>query len=188
MSTKRIRKHSTHYGLHRFLDWLIVILIGMAVVCLILFGLMKPLVIKKGEVSLFEQGDIVFADRISKYLCQYGRGDAVLFRENSEFEKPGTHIGRLVAFPGEKVEISDGKVYVNSAALEEDAYAVPFPEDFKAEFTIPRNSFLVLPDDRSIFPVPDENFDFHSLMTEQKSIIGEIRFRIYPFKDINMFY
>ena len=187
MSTKRVKKHSEHYGLHRFLDWLIVILICLAVVCALLFGAMKPLVIKTDEVDLLAKGDIVFADRVGKYLCNYGRGDLVLIKMNDESGKE-THIGRLIAFPNERVTISDGNVYVNSASLEENTYAVPFPEDFKTEFYIPQGSFLVLPDDRSAFPISDENFDFHTLLTQQKNIIGEIRLRIYPFKSINLFY
>ena len=187
MKTKRIRKHSKHYGLHRFLDWTIVILICLAVVCILLFVTMKPLVIKNNEVTLLKQGDIVFADKIGKYLCDYGRGDIVLFKKETEF-KDESHIGRLLAFPGEKVTISDGKIYVNSASLDESSYANPFPEGFTAEFIIPQYSFLVLPDDRSTFALPDEDFDFHSLLTEQESIIGEIRFRVYPLKGINLFY
>jgi signal peptidase I len=83
-------------------------------------------------------------------------------------------IKRVVALPGEKVEVRDGTVFINDQPLQEN-YIAAKPEYQLPPSVVPPDSFLVLGDNRNNScdghfwgPVPSEN------------IIGRAAFRFWP--------
>jgi signal peptidase I len=57
-------------------------------------------------------------------------------------------VRRIVGLPGETVEVHDGKVFVNGAAVNGDTYAKDATHYTYASHTIPADSYWVLGDDR----------------------------------------
>jgi signal peptidase I len=61
--------------------------------------------------------DKFIVDKVSYHFSQPKRGDIVVFSPTQELQKEQYHdafIKRVIALPGEKVELREGKVYVNN--------------------------------------------------------------------------
>lgn len=108
--------------------------------------------------------DKFIVDKVSYHFSQPKRGDIVVFSPTQELQKEQYHdafIKRVIALPGEKVELREGKVYVNNKPLLENNYfnSQPWtsidvctvgkqPAYLSEPVTIPANSYLVLSDNR----------------------------------------
>src|SRR5439155_15356216 len=96
----------------------------------------QPYKVQQGsmENTLF-QDQYVLVDKLTPHWSPYVRGDIVVF-EPPESWSAGTgvpFIKRIVGLPGDRVELRDGKVYVNGVALYEPYIfkenGVPVPTD-----------------------------------------------------------
>ncbi|MBI4298129.1 MAG: signal peptidase I [Chloroflexi bacterium] len=104
------------------------------------------------------------------------RGDVIVFRlprdPRREFVK------RVIAIPGDVIEVREGKVYVNEAKLEEPyikEYAV-----FDMERTqVPLTSYFVLGDNR-----PSSNDSRNWGPVPEKNIRGKVWLRYWPISDL----
>jgi signal peptidase I len=82
------------------------------------------------------------------------RWDIVIFKLPSD--PPRDFIKRVVGLPGETVEVHDGKVFVNGAAIKGDTYAKDTTDYTYAPHAIPADSYWVLGDNRG------NSFDSHA--------------------------
>jgi signal peptidase I len=102
------------------------------------------------------------------------RGDIVVLVDP---RKPDTDlIKRIIALPGETVEISDGHVYINDHLLEEP-YIKTAWHDNKPKQLIPANQYYVLGDNR------DNSLDSRSTqvgLVPQDLIIGKAMLSYWP--------
>ena len=90
----------------------------------------------------------------------------VFNRSSSAQTTPETPwIRRTIGLPGERVQIKNGKVYINQQLYLED-YIVSGPTmDRDRSFSIPANSYLVINDNRQ---PPDEN------IVTKSAIVGKV--------------
>lgn len=64
--------------------------------------------------------DRLIVDKISYKFSEVKRGDVVVFHPPSKVDQRGIDwIKRVIGLPGEKVEIRDGKVFINEKELTE---------------------------------------------------------------------
>ena len=93
-------------------------------------------------------------------------------------------IKRIIALPGETVEIRNGRVYINGLPVSE-AYAVNTDAmDAMKEITVPQDSVFVLSDNREVI------YDSRSIdigCIPYQKITGIVKLRIFPFQQINLF-
>mgnify|MGYP001206375710 CR=1 FL=1 len=100
----------------------------------------------------FYDQEQVLAEKVSKKLKPYERGDIVIFRHPEKNER--LLIKRVIAMPFDNFKISGGKVYINGEVLEEPYLADGvktfggnyFNED--KEYTIPRYTYVLMGDNR----------------------------------------
>lgn len=105
--------------------------------------------------------DRLIVDKLSYKFSSPKRGDIIVFNPTKALEKQNFHdafIKRVVALPGERVEIKNGKVYVNGKALQEkyingqqtstDVCPAGEPAYLAKPVVVPPNSYLVLGDNR----------------------------------------
>lgn len=118
-----------------------------------------------------QPGDHIIANKLSYTLGTPQRGDIIIFyspRHNEDLIK------RIIAAPGDRVEIKNGKVYVNGIMLYEP-YILEPPRYTVFERTIPDNSYFVLGDDRN------NSDDSHNGWTiSSDSIIGKAWLLYWP--------
>jgi signal peptidase I len=90
-------------------------------------------------------GDHIIANKLAYTFGSPERGDIIVFYSPLHNEDL---IKRVIAIPGDRVEVRDGKVYVNSIALQEPYIWQP-PKYLMREQTIPADNYFVLGDDRN---------------------------------------
>lgn len=95
-------------------------------------------------------GQFLVGLRINLPFVELNRGDVVTVRD------PNTNkliIKRIIALPGDRVELAGGQLYLNGEMLHEPYIYEPMndtPYNTVEEFTVPEGQFYVLGDNRNI--------------------------------------
>lgn len=152
---------------------------------LVIYGFIaQPHEVKGSSMyATLENGDFLLTDKISYRFHEPSRGDIVVFK--SPVNPRVEYIKRVIGLPGETIEISDGRTYINSQPLREPYLPqgiVTAPESFLTEnnpYTIPEGEYIVMGDNRLNSSdsrvwgtVPAEN------------IVGRVFFRYWPPKKV----
>ena len=142
--------------------------------------------------------DRFLVDKITYRFYDPKRGDIIVFSPTEELAKEhynDAFIKRIIALPGEKVEIKDGKVYINNQPLAEDKYispkhktsldvcsASPQSAYLSKPVTIPPSSYLVLGDNRK------RSYDSRCWgVVHRRNIIGRAVLRFWPLNNFGGF-
>jgi len=119
----------------------------------------------------FHDGQYLIIDKVSYYFSAPARGDIVVFRfvpSQRDFIK------RVVALPGETVEVRDGRVLVNGQPLAEDYPLHPAVYSW-GPATVGPDEYFVLGDNRG------NSSDSHSWgMLPKSEIIGKAWVSYWP--------
>lgn len=171
--TRRTQGRKKLYFWHAALGWVYSIVIAIAVLCVIFFVWLTPIRIT-GETMAptLNADEIVLADKLVKYIKTPVRGDMVLFADASG----NMCVKRVIALPGETVDIVDGRAYIDGRPLDETGYAVNFMGDLSA-MIVPEGTVFVLGDNRA--QVYDSRLDSVGCIAYE-DVIGVLRFRVAP--------
>ncbi len=125
-----------------------------------------------------EVNDRLLVDKISYHFTSPHRGDVVVFTPPQavvEKEKSADpFIKRVIGLPGEQIEVKGGKVYVNNQPLQENYIAARPDYNWGAQI-VPRNSYLVLGDNRN------KSYDGHVWgFLNRDRLIGKAVVRFWP--------
>lgn len=130
--------------------WLRDLVISLAVSAFIIIFVYQPVKVEGTSMmpGLSDQERIF----INKFVYRYesiDRGDVVVFRYPNDPSK--SYIKRVIAVPGDHVQISLGRVYVNGHRIAEpyvpDQYS---DERSMPEIVVPADSFFVMGDHRNL--------------------------------------
>jgi len=109
---------------------------------------------------------------ISKLARRPARSDVVVFHYPQDESRD--FIKRVIALPGESVEVRGGIVYVDGKALEEPYVREPASYAFPPE-TVPAGQYFVLGDNRN------NSSDSHVWgFVPEKNIVGKVWFKYWP--------
>ena len=106
------------------MEWVKDILLAVVIAAVIL-AFFKPIIVQQQSMEPnFHAGDYLITSRQAYRL--FGdpqRGDVIVFKSEllDENEKPKNLIKRIIALPGETIEIKGGEVYIDGAQLREAA-------------------------------------------------------------------
>lgn len=76
-------------------------------------------------VPTLQVNDKLIVDKLSYHFQEPHRGDIVVFSPTDTLEKEKFHdafIKRVIGLPGDKVELKEGRVYINNQPLNEQKY------------------------------------------------------------------
>lgn len=137
------------------------------------------------------EADVILIDKFIYRFQLPLRGDIVVFEPTDELLRQqfnNVFIKRIIALPGEKVQLKNGKVYINNKLLQENNYTsqkertaidicvsqsqAPY---LSKPQTIPPNSYLVLGDHRQ------HSYDSRCWgVVPKKNILGQVVKRVWP--------
>src|SRR3990167_7748031 len=99
--------------------------VAAALALIIRTFLLGPYKIPTGSMRpTFLEGDRIFVDKVSYRFHEPQRGDIIVFKYPLDPKKD--FVKRLVGLPGDKLEIRDGKLILNSRVIDD----APFSEHY----------------------------------------------------------
>lgn len=169
------------YGvIAEILSWVLTVLVAVLIAVFLKNFVIINATIPSGsmENTILKEDDL-FGFRLAYMFQEPERGDIIIFRyPDNESEK---YIKRIIGLPGEKVTISEGKIYINDSTE-------PLDEPYLKEewtymnsnmvFEVPENSYFVMGDNRN--RSRDSRF-WNNTYVSREQIIGKAGFRYYPF-------
>lgn len=124
-----------------------------------------------------EINDRLIIEKITYRFKDPQRGDIVVFNPTKtliEQDYRDAFIKRVIGLPGDTVEVKDGKVFVNSQAIEED-YIKEKPNYNWGPAKVPAGKYLVLGDNRN------NSYDSHYWgFVPKEKFIGRAAVRFWP--------
>lgn len=163
-----------------FMDIVEVVVISLSIFIVVYLFLMQPHQVKGSSmVPTFVDGEYLMTDKVTYKRREPKRGEVIVFK--APLNESIDFIKRIIGVPGDRLMVSNNKVYLNGQQLDEPylpAEYVTLPGQFMREgieIVVPPNSIVALGDNRSHSsdsrewgPVPFEN------------IIGRGLFRYWP--------
>ncbi len=161
------------------------IVVAAAIFVVVYLFLLQPHQVKGASMKPnFHENEYILTDKISYRFAQPQRGEVIIFK--SPTDPDVDFIKRIIALPGERVKISDGKIFIyndehkNGFELKEP-YEILGPTSGgkeapqNTEVTVPKDEYFVLGDNRL------ESFDSRSWGNlPKKNIIGKAWLRYWP--------
>jgi signal peptidase I len=123
----------------------------------------------------YVEGEWLLVSKASYWWGEPDRGDVIIL--HPPFETEEVFIKRLIALPGDTVEVKDGKTYVNGTALQEPyikeapSYTFPLTE-------LGEDEFFVLGDNRN-----NANDSHTGWTIARDAIIGKAWFSYWPLSE-----
>lgn len=159
------------------IEWVAALLIAL-VLCIILTQVLfvNCRVNSESMENTFRVGDKLIGHRPAYLTEAPRRYDIIVFKFPDDESQH--YVKRIIALPGEEVEIRDGLVYINGSKtpLEEDYVKGERSGDF-GPYTVPGNMFFVLGDNR------EHSWDsryWTNTCVDKMKIIGRVVYRLFP--------
>ncbi len=130
-------------GTYIFLVAISFLLAGVIVYCV---GI-KTSVIGNSMEPTLSSGEEILINRVKYTFSKPKRYDVIVFLPNGN-TKTHYYVKRVVGLPGEKIQIVDGKIYVNDTVLKDAVYFDKIAESGIASlsFTLGKDEYFVLGD------------------------------------------
>lgn len=118
------------------------------------------------------EGERLLINKVVYKFRQPESGEVIIFHPPTKQE--ADYIKRVIALPGETVEVEEGVVYVNGHQLDEPYIKEP-PTYTLSERKIAENEYFVLGDNRN-----NSNDSHNGWTVSRESIIGKAWFTFWP--------
>jgi signal peptidase I len=147
----------------------------------VLAGLVNSFLIVNAEVptgsmeNTIMAGDRILALRTSYWFDEPEAGDIVVFRYPDDETGKTLYVKRIIGTPGDTVEMSNGTVYVNGKALQED-YIAEVTQGSYGPYVVPNGCYFMMGDNRN--HSQDSRF-WRNQYVEKDEILGKVVLRYY---------
>ncbi|MEL1136378.1 signal peptidase I [Desulfitobacterium sp. THU1] len=127
-----------------------IVIIAFALSWLIRTYVLEARIIPTGSMlSTIQLQDRVIVDKLFfKYFGEFERGDIIVFHPPSSAHSSDDFIKRIVALPGDTIEISKHKTYINGQPIEEPYVMEPQIKTLES-LVVPEGSVFVMGDNRN---------------------------------------
>jgi signal peptidase I len=122
--------------------------------------------------------DRLIVEKLSYEFQQPERGQVIVFMPPKRTNIDQAFIKRVIGLPGDTIEVKNGKVILNGAALNEPYTAAP-PAYVLPRQQVPPGHFFVMGDNRN------NSFDSHLWgFLPRQNVIGRAIFRFWPLERV----
>lgn len=169
--------------LKELLQWAAAIILAAAVAIFADKFLIVNAQIPSGSMeNTIMPGDRIIGNRLSYTFADPERFDIIIFRYPDDESQ--LFIKRIVGLPGETVEITDGKIYIDGSAepLDDVETKEPTSGTF-GPYKVPEDSYFVMGDNRN--NSLDSRF-WENTFVSRDEILGKAVFRYWPLTEIKL--
>lgn len=172
MSKKRRRKHRKS-AFKSFVNWLTTLCVVVVLGFVVREYVAVPVSITGDSMAdTYHDGDIVLVTRFDYMFSTPQRGDVVLCNVD---ERDGMYVKRVVALPGDYVEITNGMLTINGQAVYETYVTYASSETMSMQ--LGADQYMVLGDNR-VNSYDSRETDIGMLSGD--NFEGKVRSRIWP--------
>lgn len=163
-------------------EWIKTIVIALLIAFLVRSYLFQPYKVQMGSMQpTLRNNDLIMVNKMVYRFRDPVRGDIVVFNP------PGNtstihYIKRIIGLPGETVEVSDGKVFINNVELVEGYLRRENTPGQIGPLQLKEDEYFLLGDHRSNSM---DSRDFGAVRLEH--IHGKTLFVLWPWKDFQVF-
>ena len=118
------------------------------------------------------EGQRLLVNKVAYSFHEPERGDIIVFQPPNN--RQSDYIKRIIASPGDTIEIKNGSVYVNDVKLDEPYISEKAKSNFK-EDEVPEGDYFVLGDNRN-----SSNDSRRGWTVPRENIIGKAWLSIWP--------
>ena len=151
LNFRRQRKKINLPLVREVLSWIVelVVVIGLAYVLVSFFGIRTNVVGQAMEQTL-ENDDDILVNKIAYIISKPKQGDVIVFLPNGN-KKSHYYVRRVVAVPGDTVQIKDGALYVNDELYKESTDVASMEDAGIASDAVKleKDEYFVLGDNRN---------------------------------------
>lgn len=151
LNFRRQRKKINLPLVREVLSWIveIVVVIGLAYVLVSFFGIRTNVVGQAMEQTL-ENDDDILVNKFAYIISKPKQGDVIVFLPNGN-KKSHYYVRRVVAVPGDTVQIKDGALYVNDELYKESTDVASMEDAGIASDAVKleKDEYFVLGDNRN---------------------------------------
>ena len=160
------------------LSWVKYLAVSLAIVLIINNTLIANAVVISGSMeSTIMTDSRVIGSRLAYVLGEPERFDIILFKYPDD-ETADPFVKRIIGLPNEKVEIIDGKVYIDDSDVPlDDSFIKEEARGSYGPFYVPEGSYFVMGDNRN--DSWDSKNWTHKFVARDK-ILGKIFVEYYP--------
>ena len=168
-----------------FVKSLIKDIIVAAILAAVVISFVRPTIVKQTSM----QDTLNPNDYIIMYRRAYSgdkepkRGDIVIFKSELQDEngKNKLLIKRVIGLPGDKININDGKVYINDKEYDESYLKDGYTTGSVNNFKVPKGEYFVMGDNRVVSI--DSRYSEVGCI-KKDAIKGRAVLRLFPFTKI----
>jgi signal peptidase I len=161
-----------------FRDILITLILVVVVFLLLQFTFQRFVIVEHCMEPGLHEGERILVNKVVYHLHEPERGDVIIF--HPPFDPELVYIKRIIAIPGDTVEVRDGAVYVNGTELDEPY--IMEPPNYTFPLTgIAVDEYFVLGDNRN-----NANDSHKGWTVPKENIIGKARLIFWPPKEWGM--
>ena len=155
-----------------FRQILVVILIAAGIYFIMHASVQSFIVVGSSMMPSYEDGQRLLVNKVFYRVGQPEMGDVIVFQPPTG--RRVDFIKRIIACPGDTVEIKEGRVYVNNVAISEP-YISSYPSYTMDKKTVPEGEYFVLGDNRN-----NSNDSHNGWTVTRDSIVGKVWISIWP--------
>ena len=156
------------------------IAVALAIILIVLFFIRPTIVFEHSMQSTLEPKDYVLLAKQAYTFSEIDRGDIVVFKSEIDDATSGGKknlIKRVVAIPGDTIEIRDNLVILNGSELFEPYIKDGVTPGTIASLTIGEGQYFVMGDNRI---VSKDSRDPDVGLVSEANIAGKVIFRLFP--------
>jgi signal peptidase I len=155
-----------------FRELIITVVLALSIFFLLRFTIDTVIILGISMEPSFYSGQRILVSKVSYRMHEPERGDVIVFTPNNG--EKGEFIKRVIALPGDTVEVKEGAVSLNGVELKEP-YIKSAPDYPLDKQKIPANNYFVLGDNRN-----RSNDSHNGWVVPRQNIIGKAWVTIWP--------